>query len=104
MTARKVSSRLIFDIASAMSGRIFRGTFVVIVWPSARISPIGSSMKSPWTMESRIPDNTSCWRAARVKSLSPAAFRIRAYPSACWPFRWWRPFVMANPRVNPYSS
>ena len=31
MTARNVSSRLTFDIASAMSGRILRGTFVVMV-------------------------------------------------------------------------
>ena len=81
-----------------------RGTFVTTVLPRACISPIGSRRKPPPLTRSRMPDRTSCWRAARVKSLSPAALRTRANASACWPFRWCRPAVIEKPREKPYSS
>ena len=45
---------------------------------------------------------TSCWRPARVKSLSPSALRTRAYASASWPSMWYRPGVMLKPLI-PYS-
>ena len=78
MTARYVWARPTWLAASARSGSALRGTFVWTVAPIDLMSPTGSLMKPPLTIESRIPDRTSCWRAARVKSLSPAGLRTRA--------------------------
>ncbi len=54
------------------------GMFVWTVSPIALSSPSGSSRKPPRTTLSLSAMTTCCWRAARVKSLSPADFRIRA--------------------------
>ena len=54
----------------------FRGMFVSTVRLIAFRKPTGSPRKPPFTTRSRIPDRTSCWRAWRVMSDSPAALRI----------------------------
>ena len=51
---------------------------VEIVLPIDLRNAPGLARNAPFTMRSRRAAMTSCWRAARVKSLSPAALRIRA--------------------------
>src|SRR5947207_524407 len=97
ITARKVCFRPILAATSARSGTSLRGMLVETVSPRARTRPIGSPRNPPAFTRSRTPDRISCWRAARVKSFSPAAFRTRAKASAWLPLRWCRPAVMAKP-------
>ena len=85
MTTRNVSERPTLLATSIQSAITLGLMLVVMVCPMPLRNLAGFSRSPPFTIRSRSPAMTSCWRAARVKSLSPAALRIRAYPSACSP-------------------
>ena len=81
MTMRETSSRPTW-LASSIQSAMNEGLMLVrTVWPADLRNRPGLSRNPPSTIRSRMAAITSCWRAARVKSLSPA-LRTRVYASA----------------------